>query len=129
MTQELQGTLLQKGAGIFALVELLDTLKRGAVAASLRPQSLARPRPQRVQYAIKENVLRTMLYNRENGNTEEMIYVDDDGAVIHRIENAGWKMVRKGINERETRYTADEAKEKWPEYATKIDEATARASK
>ena len=65
-----------------------------------------------------------MLYQRENGNTEERIYVDDDGSVVHCFENAGWPMARKGINSRETRYTAEQAKAKWPEYAMKIDEAT-----
>lgn len=69
------------------------------------------------------------IYQRENGNTEEWIYVDDDGSVVHRSENAGWVMVRKGTNPRETRYTPEEAKAKWPNFAAQIDAALANLAK
>jgi hypothetical protein len=68
----------------------------------------------------------TQIYYRETSVKEEWIDVNDDGSVTHVTENSGWAVERKGIDRRTRKMTADEAKEKWPEHADKIDEAIAK---
>lgn len=71
----------------------------------------------------------TTIFHTESGSTDEWLEVNDDGSLTHHVENAGWKMIRKGIGGSDKHYTAEEAKAKWPHYASKIDEALERRNK
>lgn len=65
------------------------------------------------------------IYQFESGNTETWIVVNDDGTVTYHKENAGWRMSRRGAEERERVLSADEAKARWPDRAKDIDAAIA----
>jgi hypothetical protein len=61
------------------------------------------------------------IFHRENSSAEEWLHVNDDGTVIHHIENSGWTMTGTGVQSRERTLTPTEAKDRWPSYAESID--------
>jgi hypothetical protein len=65
----------------------------------------------------------TTIFCHESGNTETRLVVNGDGTVTYHKENAGWKMVRKGIRASEETMSTEEAKKQWPSYADAIDAA------
>ncbi len=66
------------------------------------------------------------IFHRENGNTEDWLYVNDDGTVTYEAENAGWVQTRKGLHFRSATLSAAEAKARWPDHAMAIDAALMR---
>jgi hypothetical protein len=54
---------------------------------------------------------------------DESLWMEDDGSFVHHSENDGWAMARQGLLPSEHKMTAAEAKERWPQYAARIDEA------
>ncbi len=63
------------------------------------------------------------IFHTENNSSEEWLEIDDDGTLTHHIENSGWPMARAGLLSRKKNMTAQAAKERWPPYAEKIDQA------
>ena len=66
------------------------------------------------------------IFHRETNAEEEWLIVNDDGKVTHHRENSGWPMMRNGINAKETHFTVEEAKAKWPSYRKDLDVAFAK---
>ena len=66
----------------------------------------------------------TTVFLSGNGNTDEYLELEEDGTFTHHIENAEWKMRRKGLGARTGgKFSADQAKAKWPSQAAAIDRA------
>ncbi len=66
------------------------------------------------------------IFHTESGGTETSLQVNDDGTVTFHKENSGRVMRRKGLQPRDQKMTAEEAKPRWSSYAEKIDEALAQ---
>ena len=71
----------------------------------------------------QEEKVGTVIFSSESGATETWLVVNDDGSVTFVTENSGWRMARRGMERKESSMTAEEAKERWPSYAEKIDAA------
>ncbi len=66
---------------------------------------------------------------RETNANEEWLEVNDDETVTYHIENSGWPMMKGGIVARETQFTMEAAKLKWPSYVKDFDKALAKIRK
>jgi hypothetical protein len=63
------------------------------------------------------------IFHRESGSTESWLDVNDDGTVTYHTENSGWRMARRGNESSDSNMTPEQAKERWPSCASKIDDA------
>ena len=60
------------------------------------------------------------IFRHESGATESWLVVNADGTLTYHEENAGWRMMRSGMEVHDKQFTPEEAKAKWPSYADKI---------
>jgi hypothetical protein len=58
------------------------------------------------------------IFYRHKSTSEEWLTLDDDGMLTHETEPEGWAMARSTSTKQ--RYTKEEAKLRWPEYANDI---------
>jgi hypothetical protein len=69
------------------------------------------------------------IFSTRASSTEEWLYIDDSGTVVHHTKSVGWSMGRKSVRPRDLKMSPDEAKKRWPVYSVKIDEALAGLKK
>jgi hypothetical protein len=63
------------------------------------------------------------IFNRNSNSKESSLTVNEDGTLTYWRANDGWVAARKGEQTHEKKMTVEEAKQQWPQYASKIDEA------
>ncbi len=66
------------------------------------------------------------IFHTESGSTETSLQVNDDGTVTFHKEYSEWVMHHKGLQPKDQKMNAEEAKTRWSSYAEKIDEALAQ---
>lgn len=67
------------------------------------------------------------IFHCETNAYEEWLLIEDDGTATYHVENSDWPMMRAGgVNCRERKMTAAQAKSRWPNRADMIDAALLR---
>ncbi len=65
-----------------------------------------------------------LIFKRGNNTRSSRLYMNDDKTFTYESEAEGWAIGRS--EDTEETISADVAKERWPQYADKIDEALSR---
>ena len=68
------------------------------------------------------------IFSSRSSTHEDSLRANPDGTVTYHWETDGWAMKDSGLNASDTVLSAEQAKARWPEYASKIDAAIAKAS-
>jgi hypothetical protein len=62
------------------------------------------------------------IFKHSNNTRTETLVLNDDGSLTYSYEYEGWAAAKH--TDFEKQMTAAEAKERWPQHASKIDEAS-----
>lgn len=80
-----------------------------------------------VEAPLQEAPIRSVIFRREDGNTEEWLEIGPGETLYYHRENAGYVAQRKGVGAGAGMpFTAEEAKLRWPRHAEAIDRQLAK---
>jgi len=66
------------------------------------------------------------IFERETSTQESWLMMTDDGTLTYHTSPSGWALSRKGPRHGARVPSVDEAKARWPQYASEIDAALAK---